>query len=95
MIRGVAVAVAVVVIVLFGYHAVYSFAADHHIGAPADPYGPCPAGSTYTVFWFKPGQYTQGQGPGVQTYMGWTEVASCSGQLTIGLQTQSHQAGQP
>jgi hypothetical protein len=73
----------------------YTLIERNHIGAPADPYGPCPAGSTYTVFWFRPGQYTQGQGPGVRTYLGWTELASCSGVLHIGVQTQAHPAGQP
>jgi hypothetical protein len=61
----------------FGYHEVGA----HHIGAPADPYGPCPAGSHYFAFW-QPGTRMAVQG-GVIHYMGWTEIASCAATLTI------------
>jgi hypothetical protein len=76
--RGFLVKGAVVLVLAgFGWHEV----GTHHIGAPADPYGPCPAGSHYFAFW-QPGTAMAVQG-GVIHYHGWTEIASCSATLTI------------
>lgn len=79
---GTLLAAAVVVIVL-GWLVVV-----HHLGAPADPYGPCPAGSHYTETWEPSSEYDGGPGPGIQTWFGSTEIASCSGSITISGQSQ-------
>ena len=65
------------VVIGLGYHLVDA----HHLFAPADPYGPCPAGSHYVSFW-QPGTATPVQA-GVIHYLGQTEIASCGASLTI------------
>lgn len=77
--KAVVLAVLAVAVIGFGYHEV----AEHHLGAPADPYGPCPAGSHYVSFW-EPGTSTPLQG-GVIHYLGSTEIASCGASLQLGV----------
>jgi hypothetical protein len=54
----------------------------HHLFAPADPYGPCPAGSHYVSFW-SPGTSRFPVQAGVIHYHGWSEVATCGASLSI------------
>jgi hypothetical protein len=73
-----AVIVALAAVVFgFGYHEVDA----HHLFAPADPYGPCPAGSHYVSFW-QPGTSLPVQS-GVIHWMRWTEIASCGASVSI------------
>jgi hypothetical protein len=60
------------------------YTADHHIGAPPDPYPgvgvPCPPGSHYVHFWEKG---TWPRNGGVIDYLWHTEIASCGASLHI------------
>lgn len=70
-------AVVVTPVLLLGGYQGY----QHHLGAPALPYGPCTGGSVLTYYWFPGDRYPHGA-EGTEYYLGSTEVASCSGVLT-------------
>ena len=79
----------IVFLAIGGYHV----ASTQHIGAPPDPYGPCPKGSHYGSFWEKdsawsgiskiPGSKPPAAQAGVVHYLGYTEVASCVASLKV------------
>lgn len=81
-----AAAAAAAVLALAGYAAVV-----HHVGAPQLPYS-CPADSDTVSRWWVPGNGPAGISPAAEVHWaGSTELAGCTGMLTMKVGTVPHQ----
>jgi len=75
--KGIAILAATFLVSVVVWHLI----GRYHIGAPSDPYGPCPSGSHYVSFWQQGIKYAVQAG--VVHYHGWTEVATCGASLNL------------
>ena len=91
--------VALLVAGLIAFPFVWHEIGEHHLFAPPDPYGPCPAPTHYIAKWAPIhgfDQFTQSPGESVPTeqmagvvvYHGWVELAGCGMSIQLGAGTR-------